>query len=155
VGSDVAIATGDDGSDRGPGPPATPEATGDVVVVEPRTVAATREALGALAERAQLVPVVGFADLTSPNLVDLLEDLLAGPGGPHLRAVGVPWPATGAAWVDDVAVRRGLACLQRRRLALCLLGTGPGDLPAALARVEPGLEVLQHPTRRGAAPPSH
>ena len=153
--SEVLIATDDDEGRRrlqrlaeatGPG--------GALVLVRPATVAATRSALAALADRPERMGVVGHADLTSPNLVDLLDDLLGGPGGHHLRAIAVEGPPADAGWVDDVAVRRGLACLQRRHLALRLVGMGDPTLVAALARVEPDLEVLVDAGGLGATPTS-
>lgn len=154
--SEVLIATDDDEGQRrlrrladAAGP------RGAVVLVRPATVAATRTALAVLADRPEPVGVVGHADLTAPNLVDLLDDLLAGPGGRHLRAIAVPRPAAAAGWLDDVAVRRGLACLQQRDLALRLVGAGDPALPAVLARVEPALEVLVDEGGLGAPPATH
>jgi hypothetical protein len=119
-------------------------------LVDPPTVAATRAILDGLVDGPGGVEVIGWADITSPNLVDLLDDLLAGPGGAHLRAIAVPWPRTGAAWAEDVAVARGLSCLQRAGLGLCLVGVGPADLPERLHQIEPGLRVLTgYPTGAG------
>jgi L-fuconolactonase len=127
--------------------PAAGAGAEELLVVHPSSVAATRAALAALADRGRPAGVVGFADLTAPNLVDLLDDLVAGPGGRHLRAIASPWPASGPAWLADVAVRRGLACLQHHRLALRLLGPGDPSLLADLASAEPDLEVLVDPDR--------
>lgn len=146
VGSEVLIATDDpDGPARlrrladATGP------SGALVLVRPSTVGATRSALAVLADRDEPVGVVGHAELTSPHLVDLLDDLLAGPGGRHLRAVATGWPADAGRWLGDVAVRRGLACLQQRGLALRLVGAGDPATPAAVAALEPDLEVLVDP----------
>jgi L-fuconolactonase len=142
MGSETLTVTDDDGPrPHRPGRPVGGWTSEPTVLVQPPTVSATRSALEAMAAQPEPRGVVGFADLTAPNLVDLLDDLLDGPGGAHLRAIAVPWPAAGAGWLDDVAVRRGLACLQSRGLALRLLGRGGHELPSALARIEPALEV--------------
>lgn len=148
MGSETLTVTDDDGSrPHRPGRPGGGWASEPSVLVQPPTVSATRAALEAMAVEPEPCGVVGFADLTAPNLVDLLDDLLDGPGGTHLRAIAVAWPAAGAAWLDDVAVRRGLACLQSRGLTLRLLGRGSQELPQALARIEPDLEVAVDPQR--------
>ena len=112
------------------------------IVVEPPTVAATRAVLASLAGTEAPVAVVGWADLTAPNLVDLLDDLVAGPGGHHLVALGLASVADQGRWIDDVAVRRGLACLQQARLSLRLFGTSDPGLLARLAAAEPALTVI-------------
>ena len=121
-------------------------AVASVVVVEPRTVGASREALASLSAGADGgandVRVVGFADLTSPHLVDLLDDLITGPGGHLLWALGVPWPSSGARWLEDLSVQRGLACVRLRGLALVLLGSGPPEVVPALMALEPALVVV-------------
>ena len=125
----------------GPGPAVAP-----VVVVEPRTVSASRDALASLAAggdgNGNEVRVVGFADLTSPHLVDLLDDLITGPGGHLLWALGVPWPSSGERWLEDLSVQRGLACVRQRGLALVLLGSGPPEVVPALTALEPALVVV-------------
>ena len=112
------------------------------VLVEPHTVAATRAVLAVLAEHPAPLAVVGWADLSSPNLVDLLDELVDGPGGSHLAAIAQAAPNEGAEWVDDIAIRRGLACLQRFGLSLRLIGPVPPPLLARLAAEEPALAVL-------------
>lgn len=132
------------GSGEHPSPPASSAGAGRPVqvVVEPRTVAATRAILASLAQHPGRLPVVGWADLSAPNLVDLLDDLMSGPGGRHLAGIAAPSPPAGHGWLDDVAVRRGLACLQRSGLSLRLLGPVPPALLARLAAEEPTLAVL-------------
>jgi L-fuconolactonase len=112
------------------------------ILVEPPTVTATRTVLEALAGSGAPIGVVGWADLTAPNLVDLLDELVTGPGGAHLTAIGLRWPVQGATWSEDPTVIRGLACLERSGLALRLVGRGGPGLVERLAAVEPGLTVL-------------
>jgi hypothetical protein len=114
------------------------------VLADPATAGGTRATLEALEDEGGPL-VIGWADLTAPNLIDLLDDLTAGPGGPHLAAMAVRWPPPGeAGWAEAVAIRRGLSCLQRSGLALYVVG-GPPDLAERLAEIEPGLRVLRQP----------
>lgn len=139
MGSDGAGTAGGPGPDVAPRPGEATDAPPHLV--GPPTTAATRAVLEALAGAGPGRPVVGWADLTSPHLVDLLEDLRAGPGGGHLVAIALRWPPSAAPWLEDPTVIRGLACLERSGLALALLGSGDPALPARLAAVEPGLVV--------------
>lgn len=79
------------------------------------------------------VPVVGWVDVTSPNLVDLLEDLRA-----EGTLVGLRWSFV-SGFANDVCVLRGLRTLSDAGLAVKAEGT----VPAAeiLARV-PGLQLI-------------
>ncbi len=105
----------------------------ETVVVDVDSVGATRNALAAGGTQ----PVVGWVDLTSPHLVDLLDDLMSGPGGHRLVAVR----SNGVAHrLDDLPVRRGLATLQDARLAF---HTADPDLREALALEWPSLPL--HP----------
>jgi predicted TIM-barrel fold metal-dependent hydrolase len=96
---------------------------GSTVVVQCVTsVPETRELL-ALAERDPLIgAVVGWADLSSPAIGDVLDELRAGPGGGHLRAVrhlvqGEPDPD----WLQRPSVERGLRAVTDRGLAYDVL----------------------------------
>ncbi|WEH13695.1 amidohydrolase family protein [Streptomyces sp. VNUA24] len=96
---------------------------GSTVVVQCVTsVPETRELL-ALAGRDPLIgAVVGWADLTSPAIGDVLDELRAGPGGGHLRAVrhlvqGEPDPG----WLQQPYVERGLRAAGERGLAYDVL----------------------------------
>ncbi|GAB3158698.1 amidohydrolase family protein [Microbispora hainanensis] len=95
----------------------------------------TREFL-ALAERSQTVAaVVGWADLTRPDLADELAALTASPGGALLRGIrhlvqGEPDPR----WLARDDVRRGLRQVAAAGLAYDLLVL-PHQLPAAIETV--------------------
>jgi L-fuconolactonase len=86
------------------------------------SVSETRELL-ALADADPLIgAVVGWADLTSPAVGDVLDDLLAGPGGHRLRSLrhlvqGEPDPR----WLQRPSVERGLRTVGRHGLAYDLL----------------------------------
>jgi L-fuconolactonase len=84
---------------------------GDPVIVETDSVGATRAALASPGDR----PIIGWVDLTSPHLVDLLDELATGPGG-H-RLVAVRWSGA-TATLDDLTIQRGLATLADTALAL-------------------------------------
>jgi hypothetical protein len=122
----------------------TPEGAAPALVVDPPTVAATRAALAALGDGPSTAAVTGWADLTSPHLADLLDDLQHGPGGHRLAAIAHLAPAAPEAWLADVAVRRGLACLQRAGLALHLVGPA-AQVAERLRTLEPALEVWIDP----------
>ncbi|MGW3136963.1 amidohydrolase family protein [Streptomyces sp. NPDC001139] len=82
----------------------------------------TREFL-ALADSDPLIgAVVGWVDLTSPAIGDVLDDLRAGPGGSHLRAVRhLVQGETDAAWLQQPSVERGLRAVGERGLGYDLL----------------------------------
>ncbi|GAQ59731.1 amidohydrolase family protein [Streptomyces scabiei] len=103
--------------------PVAGRSLGSTVVVQCVTsVPETRELL-ALAERDPLIgAVVGWADLSSPAIGDVLDELRAGPGGGHLRAVrhlvqGEPDPG----WLQQPSVERGLRAAGERGLAYDVL----------------------------------
>ncbi|CBG67844.1 MULTISPECIES: amidohydrolase family protein [Streptomyces] len=103
--------------------PVAGRSLGSTVVVQCITsVPETRELL-ALAERDPLIgAVVGWADLSSPSIGDVLDELRAGPGGGHLRAVrhlvqGEPDPG----WLQQPSVERGLRAVGERGLAYDVL----------------------------------
>ncbi|WP_236791904.1 amidohydrolase [Amycolatopsis sp. GM8] len=91
--------------------------------------------------------VVGWVDLTSPEVVSDLDRLMAGPGGRWL--VGIRHPAhdeQDADWHSRPDVRRGLRAVQERGLTYDLL-VKARELPAAirLAADLPDLRfVLDH-----------
>lgn len=103
----------------------------ETVVVD--SVGATRAALAT--EGSQ--PVVGWVDLTSPHLIDLLDELVSGPGGHRLVALR---SNAVARRLDDLPVRRGLSTLQDARLAF---HTTDPDLRAAVSLAWPALRL--HP----------
>lgn len=82
----------------------------------------TREFL-ALADSDPLIgAVVGWADLTSPAIGDVLDALRAGPGGTHLRAVRhLVQGESDAAWLQQPSVERGLRAVGERGLGYDLL----------------------------------
>ncbi|WP_248963849.1 amidohydrolase family protein [Sphaerisporangium perillae] len=107
----------------------------------------TREFL-ALAEKSDTVAaVVGWADLTRPDLADELAALAASPGGQLLRGIrhlvqGEPDPR----WLARDEVREGLGRVAAAGLTYDLL-VAPHQLPAAIetVRVVPELGfVLDH-----------
>ncbi|MEU9671576.1 amidohydrolase family protein [Streptomyces bobili] len=81
----------------------------------------TREFL-AHADSDPLGAVVGWADLTSPAIGDVLDALRAGPGGTHLRAVRhLVQGESDAAWLQQPSVERGLRAVGERGLGYDLL----------------------------------
>ncbi|MER6561642.1 amidohydrolase family protein [Streptomyces sp. NPDC001027] len=107
----------------------------------------TRELL-ALAEREPLIGgVVGWVDLTSLAIDDIVDTLRAGPGGSYLRAVrhlvqGEPDPA----WLQRPVVESGLRAIRDRGLGYDVL-IRAHQLPQAILLAErvPGLPlVLDH-----------
>ena len=80
-------------------------------LVTQNSVAMTRQALADAQSSGE--QVVGWVDLTSPNLVDLIEDLKSGPGGEHLVALRCSLYD-----FTDPSAARGLACLEQAKLAL-------------------------------------
>lgn len=109
--------------------------------------AETREFLAVADGSALIAGVVGWADLTAPDLADELAALREGPGGDRLAGIrhlvqGEPDPD----WLTRPEVLRGLAVLAGHGLVYNLLVT-PVQLPAAVAAVRavPQLSfVLDH-----------
>jgi L-fuconolactonase len=107
----------------------------------------TREFL-ALADSDPLIgAVVGWADLTSPAIGDVLDALRAGPGGTYLRAVRhLVQGESDAAWLQQPSVERGLRAVGERGLGYDLL-IRSHQFPQAIRLAErlPGLPlVLDH-----------
>ncbi|MFF4253782.1 amidohydrolase family protein [Streptomyces sp. NPDC001663] len=106
------------------------------------------EDLLALAGREPLIgAVVGWADLTSPGIGDLLDGLLAGPGGTYLRSLRhLVQGETDPEWLQRPDVERGLAAVQDRGLCYdVLVRSHQLDQAIRLAERFPDLpQVLNH-----------
>ncbi|MGW7084126.1 amidohydrolase family protein [Streptomyces sp. NPDC054871] len=118
------------------------------VLVQTVTVAEeTPELLAAAADSELVAGVVGWTDLTRPDITDTLAGLVQLPGGQHLVGIrhqvqGEPDPQ----WLLRPDVRRGLAAVGAAGLAYDLVVL-PHQLPACVeaAREHPGLTfVLDH-----------
>ncbi|MFF1604748.1 amidohydrolase family protein [Streptomyces mirabilis] len=106
------------------------------------------EDLLALAEREPLIgAVVGWADLTSPGIGDLLDRLLAGPGGTYLRSLRhLVQGETDPEWLQRPDVERGLTAARDRGLCYdVLVRSHQLDQATRLAERFPDLpQVLDH-----------
>ncbi|MDX3520595.1 amidohydrolase family protein [Streptomyces scabiei] len=106
------------------------------------------EDLLALAEQEPLIgAVVGWADLTSPAIGDVLDRLLAGPGGTYLRSLRhLVQSETDPGWLQRPDVERGLAAVQGRGLGYdVLVRSHQLDQAVRLAERFPDLpQVLDH-----------
>ncbi|MFF3916465.1 amidohydrolase family protein [Streptomyces sp. NPDC001852] len=106
------------------------------------------EDLLALTEREPLIgAVVGWADLTSPAIGDLLDGLLAGPGGTYLRSLRhLVQGETDPGWLQRPDVERGLAAARDRGLRYdVLVRSHQLDQAIRLAERFPDLpQVLDH-----------
>ena len=121
--------------------------TSTVVVQCVSSVPETRDLL-ALADRTPLIgAVVGWADLTSPAVGDVLDDLRSGPGGRYLRAVRhLVQGESDPHWLQRPEVERGLRAVGERGLGYDVL-VRSHQLPQAvrLAQRLPELPlVLDH-----------
>ncbi|MEU2281061.1 amidohydrolase family protein [Streptomyces sp. NPDC013178] len=121
---------------------------GSTVVVQCVTsVPETRELLALADEDPLIGAVVGWADLTSPAVGDVLDALQTGPGGRYLRAVRhLVQGESDPQWLQRPVVERGLAAVAERGLAYDVL-IRHHQLPQAIALAErfPGLPlVLDH-----------
>ena len=111
------------------------------------SLAETAEFLALAGESDLVAGVVGWADLTSAAVPEMLAALRSGPGGARLAGIrhlvqGEPDPG----WLARPDVRRGLRAVADAGLVYDLL-TLPRQLPAAIeaARALPGLTfVLDH-----------
>jgi L-fuconolactonase len=123
------------------------EVTASVLVQVLPSVAETGEFLAVAASGALVAGVVGWADLTAPDVADQIARLRELPGGDRLAGLrhlvqDEPDPD----WLDRPEVRRGLRALAGAGLVYDLL-VRPAQLPAAIrvARDLPGLSfVLDH-----------
>ncbi|MFB8131251.1 amidohydrolase family protein [Streptomyces mirabilis] len=106
------------------------------------------EDLLALAEWEPLIgAVVGWADLTSPGIGDLLDGLLAGPGGTFLRSLRhLVQGETDPGWLQRPDVENGLAAVRDRGLCYdVLVRSHQLDQAIRLAERFPDLpQVLDH-----------
>ncbi|WP_449353511.1 amidohydrolase family protein [Streptomyces shaanxiensis] len=120
---------------------------GTVVVQCIADVAETEDLL-ALAEREPLIQaVVGWADLTSPAIGDVLDQLLAGPGGTYLRSLRhLVQGETDPNWLQRPDVERGLGAARDRGLRYdVLVRAHQLDQAIRLAERFPDLpQVLDH-----------
>ncbi|WP_327666602.1 MULTISPECIES: amidohydrolase family protein [unclassified Streptomyces] len=106
------------------------------------------EDLLALAEREPLIgAVVGWADLTSPAIGEVLDRLLAGPGGTYLRSLRhLVQGETDPGWLQRPDVERGLTAVRDRGLCYdVLVRSHQLDQAIRLAERFPDLpQVLDH-----------
>jgi L-fuconolactonase len=106
------------------------------ILVQTRSSAdETREFLATAAEHEFIAGVVGWVDLTAPNVAEQLASLRAGPGGTKL--VGIRHQVHDEAdpeWLGRKDVRRGLAAIGAAKLTYDIL-VRTRELPAALAMV--------------------
>ncbi|MFI5820513.1 amidohydrolase family protein [Streptomyces rishiriensis] len=121
--------------------------TSTVVVQCIASVPETRDLL-ALADGDPLIgAVVGWADLTSAAVGDVLDDLRSGPGGRYLRAVRhVVQGESDPHWLQHPDVERGLRAVGERGLGYdVLVRSHQLDQATRLAERFPGLpQVLDH-----------
>ncbi|MFI9562806.1 amidohydrolase family protein [Streptomyces rishiriensis] len=121
--------------------------TSTVVVQCIASVPETRDLL-ALADGDPLIgAVVGWADLTSPAVGDVLDDLRSGPGGRYLRAVRhVVQGESDPHWLQRPYVERGLRAVGERGLGYdVLVRNHQLDQATRLTQRFPGLpQVLDH-----------
>lgn len=123
-----------------------------VVVQAAHDVGETEELLEIAATDTLVAGVVGWVDLTAPDLADQLARLREGPGGDHL--VGIRHQIhdeDDPGWLDRAEVRRGLAELVRQGLVLDLL-VRTRELPAG-TRAAHDLDELTFIVDHAAKPP--
>ena len=128
--------------------------TASVLVQVLPSMAETGEFLAVAASGTLVAGVVGWADLTAPDVADQIARLRELPGGDRLAGLrhlvqDEPDPD----WLDRAEVRRGLRALADAGLVYDLL-VRPAQLPAAIrvARDLPGVSfVLDHGGKPGIA----
>jgi L-fuconolactonase len=106
--------------------------SGSVLVQVLASAAETEEFLALAAGPGIVAGVVGWADLTAPDVADEISRLRQGPGGGRLvgiRHLVQDEPDPG--WLDRRSVRRGMRAVGQAGLAYDLL-VRPAQLPAAL-----------------------
>jgi L-fuconolactonase len=125
-------------------------AAGVTATVAVQTVthsAETRELLELAGAGTLVAAVVGWTDLTTPEVPDAVSALRAGPGGQHLAGIRHPLlTEPDPDWLSRPDVRRGLTALGTAGLSFDLV-LPPSLLPAAVtaAAAAPGLIfVLDH-----------
>jgi L-fuconolactonase len=124
--------------------------TGSVLVQVLPSLEESRDLLALAAETPFVLGVVGWVDLTAPDVPAAIADLRAGSGGERL--VGLQHPVhdeIDADWLTRADVRRGLAAVAAAGLAFDLT-VRTRELPAAVAtaRALPELRfVLDHLAR--------
>ncbi|MFF0018530.1 amidohydrolase family protein [Streptomyces sp. NPDC005374] len=118
------------------------------VVVQCVAEVAETEDLLALAETEPLIgAVVGWADLASPAIGDVLDALHAGPGGRYLRSLRhLVQGETDPGWLQRPDVERGMRAVQERGLGYdVLVRSHQLDQAIRLAERFPDLpQVLDH-----------
>jgi L-fuconolactonase len=112
----------------------------------------TREFLATAAAEPFIAAVVGWVDLTSPDVANQIEELRAGTGGSALRAIrhqaqDEPDPS----WLERHDVARGLHAVRSAGLAYDLL-VRAREIPAALSAAA-ALPDLQFVLDHAAKPP--
>ncbi|PRX96268.1 amidohydrolase family protein [Allonocardiopsis opalescens] len=127
---------------------ARPHGIGATVAVQAATeVAETRELLAVCAAGPLVRAVVGWVDLTAPDVADTLAELREGPHGQYLAGIRHPvQDEPDPEWLLRPEVRRGIAAVGAAGLAYDLL-VKPPQLPAAVrtVREHPGVAfVLDH-----------
>ncbi len=126
-------------------PLAAASGVGATVVVQTLTETVETPELLALAAAGPLVrAVVGWADLTAPDVADTLARLRSLPGGQYLSGIRHPLlTEQDPDWLSRTQVRRGLAAMESADLCFDLVPR-PGQLPSLVSQVArmPGLTVV-------------
>ncbi|MFJ4937975.1 amidohydrolase family protein [Streptomyces pseudovenezuelae] len=121
--------------------------TSTVVVQCVASVEETVELLALAGQEPLIGAVVGWADLTSPAIGDVLDALRSAPGGGHLRALRhLVQGESDPEWLQRESVERGLRAVQDRGLGYDVL-IRSHQFPQAVRLAErlPGLPlVLDH-----------
>lgn len=118
-----------------------------VVVQCVTSVSETQELLALAGTDPLIGAVVGWVDLTAPAVADTLDELLAGPGGPYLRALRhLVQGESDPEWLQRPSVERGLRAAGEHGLAYdVLIRSHQFDQAVRLADRFPDLPlVLDH-----------